>query len=92
MEWEGPGRAGEPASEIVRHKSFTFPKCTIDDAARDMGLLDYDFHLFTEVGTAVLRHAEESAGMWRRRAGTSGSAAPSSLGGNAAGRMRAWTG
>ena len=37
--------------EIVRHKSFTLHRCSVDDAALDMGLLDYDFHLFTESGT-----------------------------------------
>ncbi|MFB9905415.1 ribosome hibernation promotion factor [Allokutzneria oryzae] len=41
----------EGEREIMRHKSFTLPRCTIDDAALDMGMLDYDFHLFTEVGT-----------------------------------------
>ncbi|WP_020661535.1 ribosome hibernation promotion factor [Amycolatopsis benzoatilytica] len=41
----------EGEREIVRHKSYTPVHCTIDDAARDMGLLDYDFHLFTESGT-----------------------------------------
>lgn len=46
--------------EIVRHKSFTLHCCTVDDAARDMGMLGYDFHLFTESGTgqdAVLYRA-----------------------------------
>lgn len=37
--------------EIVRHKSYRLRRCTVDDAAHDMGLLDYDFHLFTEAGT-----------------------------------------
>ncbi|WP_199240274.1 MULTISPECIES: HPF/RaiA family ribosome-associated protein [Kribbella] len=37
--------------EIVRHKSFTLHRCTIDDAAREMEMLGYDFHLFTESGT-----------------------------------------
>jgi hypothetical protein len=27
--------------------------CTVDDAAREMELLDYDFHLFTEKGTGI---------------------------------------
>jgi hypothetical protein len=34
----------------------------------------------------------KSAGTWRRRAATSGSAATSSTGGNATGRTKAWTG
>lgn len=41
----------EEEREIVRHKSFTTPACTVDDAALDMDLLDHDFHLFTELGT-----------------------------------------
>jgi ribosome-associated translation inhibitor RaiA len=41
----------EEEREIVRHKAFTLPRCSIDDAARDMDQLDYDFHLFTETGT-----------------------------------------
>ncbi|TNC20467.1 ribosome hibernation promotion factor [Amycolatopsis alkalitolerans] len=40
-----------PEREIVRHKSFALARCTVDEAARDMGLLDYDFYLFTEAGT-----------------------------------------
>ncbi|NKQ52446.1 HPF/RaiA family ribosome-associated protein [Amycolatopsis sp. K13G38] len=53
----------EDEREIVRHKSYTLPKCTIDDAAREMGLLDYDFHLFTEAGSgqdSVLYRAGET--------------------------------
>ncbi|WP_027944117.1 sigma 54 modulation/S30EA ribosomal C-terminal domain-containing protein [Amycolatopsis taiwanensis] len=41
----------EEEREIVRHKSYPLRRCTVDDAAHDMGLLDYDFHLFTEAGT-----------------------------------------
>ena len=41
----------EDEREIIRHKTFTLHRCTIDDAAREMGMLDYDFHLFTEAGT-----------------------------------------
>lgn len=33
---------------VIRRKSFTMAPCTIDEAAREMDLLDYDFHLFTE--------------------------------------------
>jgi ribosome-associated translation inhibitor RaiA len=36
---------------IVRRKSFTLEKRTVDEAAYEMDLLDYDFHLFTEQGT-----------------------------------------
>jgi sigma 54 modulation/S30EA-like ribosomal protein len=37
--------------EIVRHKSFAPPRCTVDEAAEEMDELDYDFHLFTEEGS-----------------------------------------
>jgi ribosome-associated translation inhibitor RaiA len=37
--------------EIVRHKSFTLRRCGVDDAALEMDLLDYEFHLFLEDGT-----------------------------------------
>jgi ribosome-associated translation inhibitor RaiA len=36
---------------IIRRKSFTLGARTIDEAAQEMELLDYDFHLFTEKGT-----------------------------------------
>lgn len=36
---------------IVRRKSFTLGTLTVDEAAAEMELLDYDFHLFTERGT-----------------------------------------
>ncbi len=38
---------------VIRRKSFTMAPCTIDEAACEMGLLDYDFHLFTEKGTGT---------------------------------------
>ncbi|HLU55932.1 MAG TPA: sigma 54 modulation/S30EA ribosomal C-terminal domain-containing protein [Pseudonocardia sp.] len=37
--------------EIVRRKSYTLGECTLDEAAFDMESMDYDFHLFTELGT-----------------------------------------
>ena len=42
-----------PESErrIMRHKSYSLPTCTAEEAAFEMDLLDYDFHLFTEEGT-----------------------------------------
>jgi ribosome-associated translation inhibitor RaiA len=44
-----------PADErrVIRRKSFTMAPCTLDEAAREMELLDYDFHLFTEKGTGT---------------------------------------
>ncbi|MGD1253905.1 HPF/RaiA family ribosome-associated protein [Mycobacterium seoulense] len=42
-----------PESErrIMRHKSYSLPTCTVEQAAQEMEQLDYDFHLFTEQGT-----------------------------------------
>lgn len=37
---------------VVRHKSFGLAKLTPDEAAADLELLDYDFHLFTERSTS----------------------------------------
>ena len=57
-----PNYFPRPADErrVIRRKSFTMAPCTIDEAAREMDLLYYDFHLFTEQGTdtaAVLYRA-----------------------------------
>jgi ribosome-associated translation inhibitor RaiA len=46
--------------QVIRHKSFALARCDADEAAFDMEALDYDFHLFTELGTgqdSVLHHA-----------------------------------
>lgn len=42
-----------PESErrIMRHKSYSLPTCTVEQAAEEMEQLDYAFHLFTEQGT-----------------------------------------
>ncbi|OBH30207.1 integrase [Mycobacterium sp. E342] len=50
-----PGYFPRPAGErrVIRRKSFTMAPCTLDDAAYEMDLLDYDFHLFTEKGTGI---------------------------------------
>ena len=44
-----------PADErrVIRRKSFTMASCTVDEAALEMDLFDYDFHLFTEKGTST---------------------------------------
>ncbi|MFI7115361.1 sigma 54 modulation/S30EA ribosomal C-terminal domain-containing protein [Amycolatopsis sp. NPDC049868] len=50
----------EAEREIVRHKSYSLARSTIDEAYAEMHLLDYDFHLFTEAGSrqdSVLYHA-----------------------------------
>lgn len=36
---------------VVRHKAFGLPVSTADEAAFDMDALDYDFYLFTELGS-----------------------------------------
>lgn len=48
-----PGYFPRPEDErqIIRRKSFTLDTRTVDEAAADLELLDYDFHLFTEKGT-----------------------------------------
>ena len=48
-----PNYFPRPESErrIMRHKAYSLPTCTVEDAALEMQLLDYDFHLFTEQGT-----------------------------------------
>lgn len=56
------GHATRPADEreIVRHKTYALDRATIDEAAVDLELMDYDFHLFTETATgkdSVLYHA-----------------------------------
>jgi hypothetical protein len=43
----------EGERQIVRRKSFTLAPRTVDEAASEMDVLDYDFHLFTEKGTAA---------------------------------------
>jgi len=50
-----PNYFPRPADErrVIRRKSFTMAPCTIDEAAHEMELLDYDFHLFTEKGTGI---------------------------------------
>jgi ribosome-associated translation inhibitor RaiA len=50
-----PNYFPRPADErrVIRRKSFTMAPCTVDEAAGEMDLLDYDFHLFTEKGTGT---------------------------------------
>lgn len=50
-----PNYFPRPADErrVIRRKSFTMAPCTLDEAAREMELFDYDFHLFTEQGTGT---------------------------------------
>ncbi len=50
--------------EIVRHKSFAADELTIDEAAWDMAMLDYDFFLFVELESGqdslIERHGDGS--------------------------------
>lgn len=48
-----PSYFPRPADErrVMRRKSFAMAPCTVDEAALEMDLLDYDFHLFNEEGT-----------------------------------------
>jgi ribosome-associated translation inhibitor RaiA len=45
-----PARATVPPEEreVVAHKSFAIDRATLDEAAFDMEVLDYDFFLFTD--------------------------------------------
>lgn len=55
----GPGEAGRPnwnprsvgEREVVRRKSFTLARLDCDAAAAELAELDYDFHVFTEIGS-----------------------------------------
>ncbi len=38
---------------MVRHKSYALARETVDEAAFDLELMDYDFQLFTESGGGV---------------------------------------
>jgi hypothetical protein len=39
--------------QVLRHKSFALAEETCDEAAFDMELMDYHFHLFTESGSGI---------------------------------------
>jgi ribosome-associated translation inhibitor RaiA len=46
---------------VLRHKTYGRAVCTVDEAAFDMDALDYDFYVFTELGSgedSVLYRAE----------------------------------
>lgn len=50
-----PGYFPRPVDErrVVRRKSPAPHTCTVDEAAFDMEVLDYDFYLFTETGSGI---------------------------------------
>ena len=39
--------------QIIRHKTFSLARSTVDEAAWTMSQLDYNFHLFTEAGSGI---------------------------------------
>lgn len=41
----------EDERQVIRRKAFTLTSATVDEAAAELEMLDYDFHLFTEKGT-----------------------------------------
>jgi hypothetical protein len=45
--------ASRDERNVVRHKEVALPRLTIDEAAVDMELMEYHFHLFVEVGSSV---------------------------------------
>ncbi len=52
---ERPPYYPRPADErqVVRHKTFSLGRMTVDEAAFDMEMLGYTFHLFTEEGSGL---------------------------------------
>lgn len=51
-QWPNPSPASGGA-RILRRKSFSVAHLSVDEAAEEMSLLDYHFHLFTEKATGV---------------------------------------
>lgn len=51
-QWPHGSRAVDGA-QILRRKSFSVAHLSVDEAAEEMSLLDYHFHLFTEKATGV---------------------------------------
>lgn len=49
-QWPAESEADD-MHRIIRRKSFTVPVLSIDDAAEELDLLDYNFHLFTDKST-----------------------------------------
>ena len=49
---------------MVRHKSFSTPAATLDEAVFDLESMDYDFYLFTDEDTG------QDALVWRELGGT----------------------
>lgn len=69
---ERPPYFPRPSAErqLVRHKSFALHRMTVDEAALDMELLDYDFHLYVDAETgdpAVLSRTADGYRLARLR-------------------------
>lgn len=47
---------------LIRRKTYAMTPCTVDDAVAEMELLDYDFHLFTEIGSHTVGLLYRTAG------------------------------
>lgn len=57
----GPGSGPNAGrSRISRRKSYAMAPCTVDEALAEMDLLDYDFHLFNEIGSGTAAVAYRS--------------------------------
>lgn len=52
--------------QIVRHKSYSVPRITPEEAADEMERLDYDFHLFTDARCGADCLVHRSGGGWLR--------------------------
>ena len=63
-----PARFPRPPGErqVLRHATFARRPLSVDEAAGELALLDYGFHLFTEAGTG------RDAVLWRRPQGPFG--------------------
>ena len=48
-----PRRSPEVPPSVVRHKSYVLSRMTPDEAIADLEMLDYEFHLFTELVTGT---------------------------------------
>lgn len=65
---EASGRMPSGPGRLVRRKSFSIGRATVEEAAFDMELLDHDFHLFVEDGTgqdSLLARAGDGYELWQ---------------------------
>ncbi|WP_344662620.1 sigma 54 modulation/S30EA ribosomal C-terminal domain-containing protein [Catenulispora subtropica] len=74
-------RSARPSEdrEVVRHKTYSGTSTTPDDAAFEMELMDYDFHLFTDSATgreSVVYRTEDGGHQLARMEGDEASDVP----------------